>query len=420
MALTRRQLLSRSALLGASGLLPGALRASPLAANDRKFLFLFCVGGWDPTWVFAPILGSDNVDVDPDGASSTVGGITFMDGPGRPSVSQFFSQYASRTCVLNGFEVRGVAHERCRRLLFTGTSSAEADDWPSTIAGLSTGYLLPDLVISGPAYTSSYTTSVMRVGETGQLSGLLDGSALSTYDPPILAPSASSQAAVDAFLDARISAFEASAGLGRGRRFASDLATARDQLGLVRSLTDLDLSIEVNGVVTPVSTRVQPALDCFERGYSRVAVAQHAGQYELGWDNHTGISQQAAHYEVLFSDLLTILQDLEHRTGTTGRPLSEEVVVVVCSEMGRTPKLNTSGGKDHWTFTSAMFIGPGVRGGQVVGAYDDTLVGRPVDVATGQPADDGLALSSSNLGATLLALAGLDPGDEAPIDAVLA
>jgi hypothetical protein len=40
-------------------------------------------------------------------------------------------------------------------------------------------------------------------------------------------------------------------------------------------------------------------------------------------------------------------------------------------EMGRTPKLNANGGRDHWTFCySVVLAGAGVRGGSVCGASD--------------------------------------------------
>ena len=40
-------------------------------------------------------------------------------------------------------------------------------------------------------------------------------------------------------------------------------------------------------------------------------------------------------------------------------------------EFGRTPKLNSAGGRDHWPRAgSVLFSGAGVRGGQVIGATD--------------------------------------------------
>jgi uncharacterized protein (DUF1501 family) len=55
----------------------------------------------------------------------------------------------------------------------------------------------------------------------------------------------------------------------------------------------------------------------------------------------------------------------------SGRGLLDETLVVVMSEMGRTPRLNGNGGRDHWTFCySVLLAGAGIRGGTVYGASD--------------------------------------------------
>jgi hypothetical protein len=60
-----------------------------------------------------------------------------------------------------------------------------------------------------------------------------------------------------------------------------------------------------------------------------------------------------------------LLQDLEDRG------LLEETLVVMMGEMGRTPKINAAGGRDHWTFCySIVFAGAGIRGGTIYGASD--------------------------------------------------
>ena len=102
------------------------------------------------------------------------------------------------------------------------------------------------------------------------------------------------------------------------------------------------------------------------------------------------------------------MDSLEQRLGPTGQALSEEVCVVVFSEMGRHPKLNSHHGKDHWTFTSAMLCGAGVAGGRVIGGYDEQFYGKPVDLESCDLYADGSRLSDKHLGATLLALAGVD------------
>jgi uncharacterized protein (DUF1501 family) len=79
------------------------------------------------------------------------------------------------------------------------------------------------------------------------------------------------------------------------------------------------------------------------------------------------------------------------------------------SEMGRTPLLNATGGKDHWPVTSALLLGGGVPGGRVLGGTTDLLAARSVDLATGMPAQGGKQLQYSNFAAGLLAAVGVDP-----------
>ena len=60
-----------------------------------------------------------------------------------------------------------------------------------------------------------------------------------------------------------------------------------------------------------------------------------------------------------------LLEDLD------ARGLLDETLVVLMSEMGRTPRVNANGGRDHWTYCYAvLFAGAGIRGGTVYGASD--------------------------------------------------
>ncbi len=85
------------------------------------------------------------------------------------------------------------------------------------------------------------------------------------------------------------------------------------------------------------------------------------------WDTHTnnfGIlrDDKLPHFDQTYSALL---EDLD------GRGLLDETLVVVMSEMGRTPRVNGNGGRDHWTYCySVLLAGAGVRGGTVCGASD--------------------------------------------------
>jgi hypothetical protein len=53
------------------------------------------------------------------------------------------------------------------------------------------------------------------------------------------------------------------------------------------------------------------------------------------------------------------------------RGLLDETLVVTMGEMGRTPKINADGGRDHWTYCySVLLAGGGIRGGTIHGASD--------------------------------------------------
>jgi hypothetical protein len=86
-----------------------------------------------------------------------------------------------------------------------------------------------------------------------------------------------------------------------------------------------------------------------------------------GWDTHTRNfpilrEWNLPQFDQTFSALLADLQD---------RGLLDETVIVVLSEMGRTPRVNGNGGRDHWTHCySTLLAGAGLRGGSVCGASD--------------------------------------------------
>ena len=65
------------------------------------------------------------------------------------------------------------------------------------------------------------------------------------------------------------------------------------------------------------------------------------------------------------------------------RGLSEKILLVVTGEMGRSPRLNKNGGREHYgNLTSLLLSGGGLKMGQIVGASDrhaSEPVTRPYD-----------------------------------------
>ena len=102
------------------------------------------------------------------------------------------------------------------------------------------------------------------------------------------------------------------------------------------------------------------------------------------WDTHSN------NFNLLKNSLLppfdqgfsALLGDL-HQRG-----LLDETLVVCLGEFGRTPRINSSAGRDHWAAcNTVVFAGGGVRGGQVHGAsdrlaaYPSTAPVSPEDIA---------------------------------------
>ena len=84
------------------------------------------------------------------------------------------------------------------------------------------------------------------------------------------------------------------------------------------------------------------------------------------WDHH-GKNFDALRQDLPLLDqgLSALIEDL-HLRG-----LDKDVSVIVWGEFGRTPKINTGGGRDHWPNVScALVAGGGLRHGQVIGSTD--------------------------------------------------
>ena len=94
-----------------------------------------------------------------------------------------------------------------------------------------------------------------------------------------------------------------------------------------------------------------------------------------------------------FSALVSDLSD---------RGLLDETLVIAMGEFGRTPKLNTRGGRDHWPRVfSVVLAGGGVPGGQVIGSSD--RVGE-------SPQDN--PITPNDLARTIYSLLGINPDHE--------
>jgi hypothetical protein len=92
---------------------------------------------------------------------------------------------------------------------------------------------------------------------------------------------------------------------------------------------------------------------------------------DAGWDMHSNGNspKQLAGMKWLGPQVdhavATFLEDIH------ARGLTDKVLLIVTGEMGRTPKINKNGGRDHWgNLTPLLLAGGGLKMGQVIGQSD--------------------------------------------------
>jgi uncharacterized protein (DUF1501 family) len=405
--INRRQLLGGTASVLAASMLPvgRALASAPVSGNNLKFVFVMNYGGWDPTRVLAGEFWNSFVDMERDAEAVSVGDLTYVAHRDRPSVDTFFERYAHQSLILKGVQVPSVAHENCLRLMMTGSTSSERADWPAIVGHTrADDFALPHIVIQGPAFPGPAGSAVTRTGSSGQLEGMLSGNIIGWSDTQTSKPGSQAEARMDDYLSRRLAAVAETHGSAAMRERAAYYLTAQERS---RDLKDLASVLDWSGG-TALGSQVDLAVDALSMGISRCAMLSS----NYGWDTHTNNDEtQSSNFESLFDALVELMEKMSATPGESSDFLIDETVLVVLSEMGRTPQLNADEGKDHWPYTSVLISGPRFTGGRVVGGYDNYYYGKTVDRATGELSDKGHDLNVEELGATLLLAAGIDPND---------
>lgn len=394
--MNRRELLFRGAAAGLAGLLPARVAR---AATDDHLLIYVANGGWDPTFVFDPHFGASTVQGPPASTLATVGGVSFADAATRPAVRGFFEQYGARTCVVNGIAVGSISHPLCMRLMMTGSRKVEAADvatWLGSATG--EGLALPSLVVSGPRFPGTLGAATTPLSRT--LIGTVEGSLPSDgrYIPEV-------ESRVRAFLAEEAAAMQ----VEEPSAFVDQYADA------LTRFDDLEAGIDGLRLQAFAQWReeAEAGVAALTQGLSRAVVIQGTVPLLSQWDSHASNDMlQDRNFEHAFGELSQLMQLLRQASAPGGGTLDERTTVLVISEMGRTPVQNSKGGKDHWPYTSAMLVGAGVAGGQVVGASDDTLSGVAVDAASGAPSASGALVTPASLAAGLLQRFGVEPGGQ--------
>ena len=413
-AMTRRRTLGRRQFLGMAGLaglglLPGRGAAATSTARIRSCILLFYYGG--PSHL-------DTLDPKPDAPAEVRGDYrsiaTAVPGVRLCEHLPRTARLMDRMALLRGLHHPMRNHNSAAAEALTGRTPAGGDqelltDDPRGLPtlGSAVGYAL-----GRRAHVLPYVALPYTMYNVVQLPGQTPGMLGSAYD----------RFQVDGDPSApnfRIAAFEGDDDLGGRAELLRRLdeaplpgQAARAEVYRERALRllaspDVRRLFDLSKEPRPLRERYGQhrlgqslllARRLAEGGVNFVAVfdGQTNGQ-DANWDSHENLF--ARHRQLIPPNdqaLSALVEDLD------ARGLLDTTLVVALSEFGRTPRVNKSGGRDHWPDCySILMAGGGVTGGAVFGASDKIGAYPAADPVT--PAD---------LAATIFWRFGLDPATE--------
>jgi uncharacterized protein (DUF1501 family) len=406
MTLTRRALLAAAA---AAALAPRALSRGR-SASARHLVLVTAYGGWDASYAIdpkprqhidGPWLDEDRSDPTDVERVETIHGLPLQLNDGRrPNLRALFERWGPSTLILNGVHTGSIAHESCRLRMLTGTLNGAAADLAAISAAARPEAPVPYMDLGGLGLVGPLAAQSGRAGRSNQLGQLLDRRRPVTRPDglryPLFHADDAEAADIDAFLAA---AWARQPAWGRGADRVADGPNARARAATLLT----DGAVFADGLTRAATRTLRQQADLAVELLTSGLASSVSLDSGLLWDTHTDNAQQHAAWNDLASGLdylFTALDDAE---------LLDDTVVLVLSDMNRTPRRNADQGKDHWPVTSALLLGAGVTGGRVLGATDDRSDAVAVDLATGLPDPAGVVPRYDHLAAGVLQLVGVDP-----------
>jgi len=402
----RRDFLKWCAAAGLGLTVPGSsesVRADEgkdLPAYDGPF-YVVCnaSGGWDTTYLMDP-KGVDGINrLYKDGDILTEGNIHFA--PTAKTISEgmsnedFFGKYAKELLVLNGLDCSVNNHSPCSRYMATGHLDSLA--YP-TFAALIAACKGPECPLSFLTFGNySATGNLVPMARVPYIQSLkllanadsIQGQSQNPYH--------------DEFVSGRIERALAEQKMRRATMpNLPRQARAENMLYAAQwnsqTLSRITPHIPKDIPKDPLSQQAEIALASFKAGVC-VSANLSIGQFDSHQKNDEDQMKLLPRFLSSIDYLLRRAEDLKIR---------EKLVLIIQSEMGRTPTYNKGDGKDHWSIGSIMFLGPGIRGNRVVGATDAGQMPVTIDAKTlALKPDDGLRVRPEHIHTALREFAGV-------------
>lgn len=357
-------------------------------------------GGWDPTMLCDPKGYVDDIDPAPvnhyhQDEIFEIG--SFLVAP-IGNNRAFFERFHERLLVINGIDMQTNSHERGRQYTWSGSMEQGAPAFTCLVAATLASRPPLAFLSHGGYDETADIVGATRIDDVDVLQDVAFPHALDSRDPEESA--LHTPDTVERILHARAE---------RHRRLMQIESLPR-VLDAIRSLNDAQLSettiaklsdylpSDLDSSSNPLIRQAQLSMACMASGLT-ISTNLDCG----GFDTHSRHDNDHEKAMVRLLDGVTFLMDEAERHG-----LADRLVVLIGSDFGRTPWYNSFGGKDHWSVTSMMAMGPGIPGNRVIGGTDDYLAPWPLDPSSLLPtgAANGIRITPGNIHASLRRQAG--------------
>lgn len=330
-------------------------------------------GGWDTTYLMDPKGVGEINRLYKEGDILTHGNHKFAPTAAHiqagMSNEDFFTEFGSELLVLNGIDYSVNNHSPGARYMATGKLDSLAYPTFAALVAACKGPECPLAFLTFGNYSN--TGNLVAMSRIPYLPSLQKVANADSIDGQVKKPYH------DDFVIDRIE---------RALKEQTDAALSKAVLPRVERAENMLYAAQLNskalGRVTPyipatipkerLSQQAEIALASFKAGVC-VSANLTIGQFDSHANNDADQMKLIPEFLAGISYLMRRAEALKIR---------EKLVVIIQSEMGRTPSYNKGNGKDHWSIGSIMFMGEGIRGNRVIGATDEKQFSIPINSGT--------------------------------------
>lgn len=403
----RRDFLKLCGLAGLGLAFPISLQPRPTRAAEKDdepypgpyYVVFNASGGWDTTYLMDPKGVNEINRLYANGDILTSGAHQYA--PNRKHAEggmcneDFYAEFGKQLLTLNGLDYAVNNHSPGARYMATGKLDSLAYPTFAALVAACRGTNCPLAFLTFGNYSATgnlvamsrvpYLPSLQKIASADAV----EGNERAPYHDPFALDR------IEQALRDHHEAAQAAPRLPRAQRGENMLYAAQVSSKALQRVVQY---IPKTSPRERLSQQAEIALASFKAGVC-VSANLDIGQFDSHANNDRDQMKLIPEFLAGIAYLLRRAEDLKIR---------DQIVVIIQSEMGRTPNYNAGNGKDHWSIGSAMFLGRGIQGNRVIGATDEKQFAVPLDPKSLKAdAAQGLRVRPEHVHEALRELAGI-------------